>query len=55
MINNEPNGEWSAYIDAVDNKSNKDEYLDVARRGFKIKKQIADILFPEVSKVHPWR
>lgn len=46
--------EWTAYIDAVEGFSHKNEFMEVAKRGSKIDKKIAEIIFPTLGKYH-WR
>jgi hypothetical protein len=47
-------GDWSAYIDAVPGKSHSQEAVEVARKGVKLDKRIAAILFPDFN-IKSWR
>lgn len=38
--------DWSAYIDAVPGKNHEDEYMEVAKHGTKLKREMAEFIFP---------
>ncbi len=48
-------GEWAAYIGAVSGDNHEIEVEEVARRGTKIQKSIAEILFPMTARSYVWR
>lgn len=42
--------DWAAYIGAVEGMNHELEWEKVAKEGNKLSKQIADAIFPELSK-----
>lgn len=42
-------GLWCAYINAVPGQSHREEYADVAKWGAKLRKEIAEAIFPECA------
>lgn len=46
--------DWTAYIDAVPGQNHEEEYMDVARVGDKLPKEIGIILFPNLDS-NKWR
>lgn len=48
-------GDWSAYIDAVEGKSHEREKQQVAENGSKLRKEIAEVLFPYETEHYDWR
>jgi len=46
--------DWTAYIDAVPGIAHTEEYIAVAKFGSKLPRQVAQILFPNLS-INKWR
>ena len=40
-------GDWTAYIGAVQGKNHNEEWEEVAQRGTKLPKEVAQLLFPD--------
>ena len=47
-------GDWSAYIGVVIGRNHEDEAIEVLRRGSKLSKKLAEILFPDFKALN-WR
>ncbi len=47
--------DWAAYVDAVAGHSHVNEAEEVARRGAKIPRWMAERLFPSMAKAYSWR
>jgi hypothetical protein len=46
--------DWAAYIDAVAGEDFSKEWMEVARHGSKLPKEVAEIYFPEFKSLR-WR
>jgi len=47
-------GDWACYIGAVAGKNHEREFMEVAKHGTKLPRQIAELLFPEWER-YRWR
>ena len=47
--------DWAAYIGAVPGKDHTQEWQEIARRGTKLPRKVAEILFPEFAEKYRWR
>ena len=47
-------GDWAAYIGAVEGKNHNEEWEEVARRGTKLPREVAERLFPDFKHLI-WR
>lgn len=52
---NQPVGDWAAYVDAVPGMNHDDEIFEVGRTGSKLRKDLAELLFPEIATNYQWR
>lgn len=58
VINDDPPeyvSEWAAYIGATETNDFEKEFMKIAKRGTKLPRAIASILFPDVPKKKRWR
>lgn len=46
--------DWSAYIGAVRGDNHENEWQEVARKGTKLPKEVAELLFPDFKNL-TWR
>ena len=47
--------DWAAYIGAVPGNNHYAEYMEVARQGTKLPREVASILFPDFDRSFCWR
>lgn len=47
-------GDWAAYIGAVPGDNHEHEWMKVRDRGSKLRKEVAEVLFPDFKKLR-WR
>jgi len=48
-------GDWTAYIGAVAGENHEKEWRDVAEHGSKLRKEVAEAIFPHFAKQFVWR
>jgi hypothetical protein len=49
------NKDWSAYIGAVSGKDHTEEWKEVLKKGSKLPKEVAEVLFPDFAEQFRWR
>lgn len=47
-------GDWAAYIGAVEGESHEHEWREVKAHGTKLRREVAELLFPEFKGLN-WR
>jgi len=47
--------DWSAYIGAIEGIYFDHEYEQVARTGSKLRREVAEVMFPDFAKKFTWR
>lgn len=48
-------GDWAAYIGSVPGVSHEREYMEVAQTGNKLRRDVAELLFPDYAAKYEWR
>jgi hypothetical protein len=48
-------GDWAAYIGAVAGENHEQEWQEVMKHGNKLRKEVAEVLFPNFASKFVWR